>query len=299
VDGSSTIPQPIITASSDGASTTLINPEFTQWQLQDQIVLSALISSLSEKVIAHVVRCTTSRDLWATLERMFTAQSQARLMQIHYQLSTLRKGSTSISDFFHTFTGLADTLAAIDQPLPEFQLVSFLLAGLGPEYDSFVTSVQQRTEPITLDYLYGHLLNHEIRLEQSQAPVSLETASANFVSRGTFPVVVEEDAINPPHLMVVVNPPLHHSDLIVAGDEAEILPMMLAQFVKCAIVLVMWLFIVITASTTVTTVRNLLLCKPILVLNRLLLIQIGTLTQVQPTISHQILQISMFTLRNI
>ena len=106
-------------------------------------------------------------------------------MQIHYQLSTLRKGSTSIADFFHTFTGLADTLAAIDQPLPEFQLVSFLLAGLGPEYDSFVTSVQQRTEPITLDFLYGHLLNHEIRLEKSQAPVSLETASANFVSRGT------------------------------------------------------------------------------------------------------------------
>uniref|UniRef100_A0A2N9F3J7 Retrotransposon Copia-like N-terminal domain-containing protein n=1 Tax=Fagus sylvatica TaxID=28930 RepID=A0A2N9F3J7_FAGSY len=186
VDGSSTIPQPIITASSDGASTTIINPEFTQWQLQDQIVLSALISSLSEKVIAHVVRCTTSRDLWATLERMFTAQSQARLMQIHYQLSTLRKGSTSISDYFQTFTGLADTLAAIDQPLPDFQLVSFLLAGLGPEYDSFVTSVQQRTEPITLDYLYGHLLTHETRLEHSQAPVSLETASANFVSRGTF-----------------------------------------------------------------------------------------------------------------
>uniref|UniRef100_A0A2N9H324 Retrotransposon Copia-like N-terminal domain-containing protein n=1 Tax=Fagus sylvatica TaxID=28930 RepID=A0A2N9H324_FAGSY len=186
VDGSFPIPQPIIAAPLDSASTTLINPEFTQWQLQDQIVLSALISSLSEKVIAHVVKCITSRDLRATLEWMFTAQSQAHLMQIHYQLSTLRKGSTSTADFFHTFTGLADTLAAIDQPLPEFQLVSFLLAGLGPEYDSFVTSVQQRTEPITLDYLYGHLLNREIRLEQSQAPVSLETASANFVSRGTF-----------------------------------------------------------------------------------------------------------------
>ena len=113
-----------------------------------------------------------------------------------------------------------------------------------------------------------------------------------------FPVVVEEDATNPPHLLVVVTPPHHHSDLIVAGGEEEILPMMLTQFVKCAIVLVMWLFIVIIASTTVTTVRNLLLCKPILVLNRLLLIQIGTQTQVQPIISHQILQISMFTLRN-
>jgi hypothetical protein len=80
---------------------------------------------------------------------------------------------------------LADTLAAIDQTLPEFQLASFLLVGFGPEYDSFVTSVQQWTEIITLDYLYDHLLNHEIRLEQSQASVSLKPANANFASRGT------------------------------------------------------------------------------------------------------------------
>jgi hypothetical protein len=89
VDGSYLSSPPVITAQSNGATTILVNPEFTQWQLQDQIVLSALIFSLSEKLIAHAVKCTTSRDLWATIELMFTAQSQARLMQIHYQLSTL------------------------------------------------------------------------------------------------------------------------------------------------------------------------------------------------------------------
>ena len=63
VDGSSPIPQPIIAAPSDSASTTLINLEFTQWQLQDQIMFNVLISSLLEKAIAHVVKCTTSQDL--------------------------------------------------------------------------------------------------------------------------------------------------------------------------------------------------------------------------------------------
>jgi hypothetical protein len=137
VDGSHLNPPPVITTQSSGATTILVNPEFTQWQLQDQIVLSALISSLSKKVIAHVVRCTTSRELWTTLEPMFIAQSQARLMQIHYHLSTLRKAGSPIANYFHTFTGLANTLAAIDQPLPEFQLVSFLLTSLGLEYDTF------------------------------------------------------------------------------------------------------------------------------------------------------------------
>uniref|UniRef100_A0A2N9GZQ2 Reverse transcriptase Ty1/copia-type domain-containing protein n=1 Tax=Fagus sylvatica TaxID=28930 RepID=A0A2N9GZQ2_FAGSY len=43
-------------------------------------------------------------------------------MQIHYQLATLRKGDLSIADYFHRFTSLADTLAAIDQPLADFEL---------------------------------------------------------------------------------------------------------------------------------------------------------------------------------
>uniref|UniRef100_A0A2N9FV57 Uncharacterized protein n=1 Tax=Fagus sylvatica TaxID=28930 RepID=A0A2N9FV57_FAGSY len=97
---------------------------------EDQLIMSALISSLSENILAHVVKCSTSREVWVTLERMFTSQSRARTMQIHYQLATLKKGDASIADYFHKFTGLADTLAAIDHPLKEFELVSFLLAGL-------------------------------------------------------------------------------------------------------------------------------------------------------------------------
>ena len=33
-------------------------------------------------------------------------------MQIHYQLATLKKGNSSIADYFHQFTTLVDTLTA-------------------------------------------------------------------------------------------------------------------------------------------------------------------------------------------
>ena len=79
--------------------TTLIpNLEFQNWHLQDQLILSALISSLSENILAHVVTCRTSRDVWLTLERMFTSHSRAHIMQIHYQLATLRKGDSPIAN---------------------------------------------------------------------------------------------------------------------------------------------------------------------------------------------------------
>jgi hypothetical protein len=71
---------------------------------------------------------------------MFTSQSRARSMQLHHQLSTLKKGDSSMADFYHKFTSLADTLAAIDQPLKDFDLVSFFLAELGSDYDAPITT---------------------------------------------------------------------------------------------------------------------------------------------------------------
>jgi hypothetical protein len=62
---------------------------------------------------------------------MFTSQSRTRTMQIHFQLTTLKKGNLSIVDYFHKFTNLVDTLTAVDQPLNDFELTYFLLVGLG------------------------------------------------------------------------------------------------------------------------------------------------------------------------
>ena len=62
-----------------------LNPDFLTWQTQDQMILSALISSLSETILAYVVKCSPSWDVWTTLERMFTAHFRARSMNIHYQ----------------------------------------------------------------------------------------------------------------------------------------------------------------------------------------------------------------------
>ena len=79
-------------------------------------------------------------------------------MQIHYQLTTAKKGGSSIFDYFQKFKGLADTLVAVGQPLNDFEIISYLLASLGPEYDPFVTSVTTRVDPLSIDELYGHLL---------------------------------------------------------------------------------------------------------------------------------------------
>jgi len=98
---------------------------------------------------------------------MFTSKAKSRTLQIHYQLATVRKGNVLIANYFQKLTGLVDTLAPIDQPLNEFDLVSFLLAGLSSDYDSFVTSFTTRVDPISLEELYGLLHAHENHLEHN------------------------------------------------------------------------------------------------------------------------------------
>jgi hypothetical protein len=106
-------------------------------------------------------------------------------MSIHYQLATLRKGDSSISDYFHCFTHLINTLAAINQPLPLHESLSFLLVSLGSDYDSLVTFIQTQINPIALEDIYGHLLSHELRLSHNQPSVDLLATSTNFVHKGS------------------------------------------------------------------------------------------------------------------
>ncbi|XP_035544580.1 uncharacterized protein LOC118347977 [Juglans regia] len=67
---------------------------------------------------------------------------------------------------------LADTLAATGSPLSNKELVTYLLNGLGPSYEPFVTSITTRSDPITPHELYHLLLIHETRLSHNSRNTS-------------------------------------------------------------------------------------------------------------------------------
>jgi hypothetical protein len=185
LDGSSlppaqTIPNPSTAA---GAPATVVNPDFLAWNQRDQMILSILISTLSEPYVVHAVGSPSASSLWNTLLTMYASQAHARVMQIYFQLAIVKKGTNSITEYFQTIKTLSDTLAAAGQPLNDFESVSFLLKGLGSEYDPFVTSVTTRVDPLSVDELYGHLFAHEMRLEQQILSIDVHPPAANITTR--------------------------------------------------------------------------------------------------------------------
>uniref|UniRef100_A0A2N9HK34 Integrase catalytic domain-containing protein n=1 Tax=Fagus sylvatica TaxID=28930 RepID=A0A2N9HK34_FAGSY len=182
IDGTTAAPPQHIP--SPTSSTTLIpNPAFTSWFEIDQLLLSILVSTISESLVPSLVGRSSSRDVWLTLEKMFSSQSRARVMQTRYHLAMLKKGNMSIPDYFQKAKSYADLLASIGQPLHDNDLITQILAGLPSDYNDLVTSINTRLEDMPIDELFGHLLTHELRLEQQATVPDLGIPMANLAAK--------------------------------------------------------------------------------------------------------------------
>lgn len=112
IDGTSFCPPEFLEDGDEDSSPRTSNPEHTIWQQQDQLLLSWLLSSMTEGILGHVVGHTTSRSVWQALQRVFSSQSRARLLQLRSSLQTTRKGATCMVDYLLLMKNIADNLSS-------------------------------------------------------------------------------------------------------------------------------------------------------------------------------------------
>ncbi|OVA07257.1 hypothetical protein BVC80_8501g6 [Macleaya cordata] len=93
-------------------NTDTINLAFAAWYRQDKIILSWIISSLTESVVSYVIGFSTSHGVWMALENQYASRSQAHLIQLQRELQTIWKGSLSMTDYLLHAKKLTNSLAA-------------------------------------------------------------------------------------------------------------------------------------------------------------------------------------------
>jgi gag-polypeptide of LTR copia-type len=137
------------------------NPEFTLWHMQDRLLLGWLRSTISTAILAQHVQCQTASSLWQALHRVYSAISSAKIMELRRLLQTTVRGGQNCNDYFEKMRHIADQLAAIGEPISDFDLVRYILNGLGSEFNSFVVALTTRSDAVSLEELHGFLLTHE------------------------------------------------------------------------------------------------------------------------------------------
>jgi hypothetical protein len=95
VDGSNSCP-PLHVFAVDGISLQ-VNYSFLRWKQQNQLILSALLSSLSMDVLHLVANCQTLSSVWHTLEQALVSLSNSCIMQLHGSFQDLRQDNESVT----------------------------------------------------------------------------------------------------------------------------------------------------------------------------------------------------------
>jgi hypothetical protein len=103
-------------------------------------------------------------------------------MQVHYHLSNIKKADMTATAYYHKMKGYADTMASLGHPLTDEEILDYILAGLGAEYESLITSITTRDEPIILTSFFVHLLSAKVHIQRNTSAPEIQS-SANAASR--------------------------------------------------------------------------------------------------------------------
>ena len=95
LDGSDAAPPKTIEVTKADKTTAIEpNPLYGPWLSKDQQVLSYLLNSLKQEILAQVIGKDSTFDLWTALTTLFTAQSQSRITNLRMAISNTKKGNT-------------------------------------------------------------------------------------------------------------------------------------------------------------------------------------------------------------
>lgn len=85
--------------------------------------------------------------------------------------------------YFMTIKCLTYELAIVGQALQCDDIITYLLAGLGPEFDSLVSMISHCDNSLILEDIYSMLLTYEAHIKRNNQVFPLANGSANIVTR--------------------------------------------------------------------------------------------------------------------
>ncbi|KAF7836228.1 Retrovirus-related Pol polyprotein from transposon TNT 1-94 [Senna tora] len=127
----------------DDAKSSKENPEFTVWRKQDKLLLSWLLSSMSESMQTRLVGCKHSFQLWAKIEESFANHTRAKVHLYLTEFRSIKKGTRSMSEYLLRIKALVDSLAAVGNPIAESDQIHVILNGLEIRVDNSMSSTTE------------------------------------------------------------------------------------------------------------------------------------------------------------
>lgn len=168
LNGSLVVPSPTIVVNNSHS----VNPEYTLWKRQDQLIFSALLGAISQNLQSLVSRADNSAAIWETLGLTYAKPSRTHIRQLRDQLKNWKKGSMMITAYVQGLTTKFDQLALLGKLVDHEDHIDHIIAGLPEEYKPIIDHIEGRETPPSITEVHECLLNHELRLQTAATLVT-------------------------------------------------------------------------------------------------------------------------------
>ncbi|CAL9243538.1 unnamed protein product [Arabidopsis halleri] len=190
VTGALTRPSPTVVVRNGEQVTEANNPEFLKWMQTDQLIMAWIFGSLSEDTLKSVYGLRSSQEVWFYLAKKFNRVSATRKLDIQRKIQTTTKGTRSLAQYLSEIKALCDQLDSIGAPISEQEKIYGVLSGVGREYESIVTIIEESmdlpTSPSFDDVLYK-LTNFDDKLQKYETPTDVNPHQAFYTATDTNP----------------------------------------------------------------------------------------------------------------
>ena len=154
-----------------------VNPACTAWEIQDQMLLTWLQSSLCRSILSCILGSADVFQVWEKIHNNNQKLTKAKVCRLRTELWSTTLDNKSVSKFLLRIKALADALASVEDPITLEQHVDVILEGLPSNYNSVIKS---KFKPMLIEEVEALLLVNEMQLKKWHKKLASETASLNL-----------------------------------------------------------------------------------------------------------------------
>jgi putative lipoic acid-binding regulatory protein len=129
-------------------------------------VMSIIVEFVNDHLIPYISHLDSSKKMYDDLTNLFLVINIGQVMSLKNELcDTKMTKDDTIPSYFARISQLRDQLQAIEEAIPEKEVVKITLSGLSRSWDAFSASMNTRKEFPTLEELWTCFSQEKIRIK--------------------------------------------------------------------------------------------------------------------------------------
>jgi putative lipoic acid-binding regulatory protein len=141
--------------------------------------MSIIVDSVKDHLIPYISNLDSSKKMYDALTNLFAVRNIGQVMSLKNELrDTKMTKDDTVASYFVRISQLRDQLQAIEEVIPEKEIVNIALNGLSRSWDAFAASMNTRKEFPTLEELWTCCAQEETRINSKGRSQKEEDAQA-------------------------------------------------------------------------------------------------------------------------